>query len=227
MDINFIGYTYKADVELEKSMLVNVLKDLENVSDSQLGVSHQQQEASPNVPNQKSGAVNAYGSSSYRGGGDMSKSSSDNNLGSGKNQTTTRDSSNNKKPPQQLMINLHGQEDFHIVTQNNFTPASPSAAYYNQQIIQMNPGQVKPSPRVGTALAQQKPSPLRKDGGGPPTSNSTMKFTNVMGSSKGFQQKEHQPPKGGVQSQQANYLKQNINVGNKKAGTGTNSNNAT
>ena len=74
----------------------------------------------------------------------MSKSSSDNNLS--KNQTTTRDSSTNKsqkpQPPQQLMINLHGQggDDFHIVTQNNFTPASPSAAYYNQQIIQMNPG---------------------------------------------------------------------------------------
>ena len=34
VDINFIGYTYKADVELEKSMLVNVLKDLENVNDS-------------------------------------------------------------------------------------------------------------------------------------------------------------------------------------------------
>lgn len=33
VDINFIGYTYKADVEFEKSMLVNVLKDLENVSD--------------------------------------------------------------------------------------------------------------------------------------------------------------------------------------------------
>ena len=34
VDINFIGYTYKADVEFEKSMLVNVLKDLENVSDA-------------------------------------------------------------------------------------------------------------------------------------------------------------------------------------------------
>ncbi len=30
-DIDFIGYTYKADVEHEKSLLVNVLKDLENV----------------------------------------------------------------------------------------------------------------------------------------------------------------------------------------------------
>ena len=34
VDVNFIGYTYKADVEFEKSMLVNVLKDLENVSDA-------------------------------------------------------------------------------------------------------------------------------------------------------------------------------------------------
>jgi len=29
LDMNFIGYTYKADVENEKSMLVNVLKDLD------------------------------------------------------------------------------------------------------------------------------------------------------------------------------------------------------
>jgi serine/threonine kinase 38 len=32
VDIDFIGYTYKADVEHEKSLLVNVLKDLENVA---------------------------------------------------------------------------------------------------------------------------------------------------------------------------------------------------
>lgn len=31
LDMNFIGYTYKADVENEKSMLVNVLKDLDAV----------------------------------------------------------------------------------------------------------------------------------------------------------------------------------------------------
>lgn len=29
--MNFIGYTYKADVENEKSMLVNVLKDLDAI----------------------------------------------------------------------------------------------------------------------------------------------------------------------------------------------------
>ena len=34
VDVNFIGYTYKADVEFEKSMLLNVLKDLENVPDT-------------------------------------------------------------------------------------------------------------------------------------------------------------------------------------------------
>ena len=50
VDINFIGYTYKADVELEKSMLVNVLKDLENVSDSQLGV-NAQSSTSPKLQN--------------------------------------------------------------------------------------------------------------------------------------------------------------------------------
>jgi serine/threonine kinase 38 len=35
LDMNFIGYTYKADVENEKSMLVNVLKDLDSISESQ------------------------------------------------------------------------------------------------------------------------------------------------------------------------------------------------
>ena len=33
IDMNFVGYTYKAGVEAEKSMLVNVLKELDNVSD--------------------------------------------------------------------------------------------------------------------------------------------------------------------------------------------------
>jgi protein-serine/threonine kinase len=36
IDMNFIGYTYKADVENEKSMLVNVLKDLDTISESQI-----------------------------------------------------------------------------------------------------------------------------------------------------------------------------------------------
>jgi hypothetical protein len=31
VDMNFIGYTYKADVENEKSMLVNVLKELDSI----------------------------------------------------------------------------------------------------------------------------------------------------------------------------------------------------
>jgi serine/threonine kinase 38 len=35
LDMNFIGYTYKADVENEKSMLVNVLKDLDAVQETQ------------------------------------------------------------------------------------------------------------------------------------------------------------------------------------------------
>jgi hypothetical protein len=33
--MNFVGYTYKADVEAEKNMLVNVLKELDSVSDQQ------------------------------------------------------------------------------------------------------------------------------------------------------------------------------------------------
>lgn len=36
LDMNFIGYTYKADVENEKSMLVNVLKDLDTITESQI-----------------------------------------------------------------------------------------------------------------------------------------------------------------------------------------------
>jgi hypothetical protein len=36
VDIDFIGYTYKADVENEKSLLVNVLKDLESVANQEL-----------------------------------------------------------------------------------------------------------------------------------------------------------------------------------------------
>ena len=35
IDMNFIGYTYKADVEEQRSMLVNVLKDLGNIPDNQ------------------------------------------------------------------------------------------------------------------------------------------------------------------------------------------------
>ena len=35
VDMNFVGYTYKADVEAEKFMLVNVLKELDSVSDQQ------------------------------------------------------------------------------------------------------------------------------------------------------------------------------------------------
>lgn len=31
VDIDFIGYTYKGDVEQEKLMLVNVLKDLDTI----------------------------------------------------------------------------------------------------------------------------------------------------------------------------------------------------
>lgn len=33
LDMNFIGYTYKADVEEQRSMLVNVLKDLGNIAE--------------------------------------------------------------------------------------------------------------------------------------------------------------------------------------------------
>ena len=35
LDMNFIGYTYKADVENEKSLLLNVLKELDAISETQ------------------------------------------------------------------------------------------------------------------------------------------------------------------------------------------------
>ncbi len=35
LDMNFIGYTYKGDVENEKSMLVNVLKELDAIQSEQ------------------------------------------------------------------------------------------------------------------------------------------------------------------------------------------------
>lgn len=35
IDMNFVGYSYKAGVEAERTMLVNVLKELDNVSDQQ------------------------------------------------------------------------------------------------------------------------------------------------------------------------------------------------
>ena len=39
--MNFIGYTYKADVEEQRMMLVNVLKDLGNIDDEMME-NHQQ-----------------------------------------------------------------------------------------------------------------------------------------------------------------------------------------
>lgn len=43
IDMNFVGYTYKAGVEAEKSMLVNVLKELDSVSDQQFEQSEVEQ----------------------------------------------------------------------------------------------------------------------------------------------------------------------------------------
>ena len=42
LDMNFIGYTYKADVEEQRSMLVNVLKDLGNIADGQISEAEMQ-----------------------------------------------------------------------------------------------------------------------------------------------------------------------------------------
>ena len=42
LDMNFIGYTYKADVEEQRSMLVNVLKDLGNIADGQVNEAEMQ-----------------------------------------------------------------------------------------------------------------------------------------------------------------------------------------
>lgn len=37
LDMNFIGYTYKADVEEQRSQLVSVLKHLGNIQDENIG----------------------------------------------------------------------------------------------------------------------------------------------------------------------------------------------
>ena len=42
--MNFIGYTYKADVEEQRSMLVNVLKDLGNMADPEQEQNNMDQE---------------------------------------------------------------------------------------------------------------------------------------------------------------------------------------
>ena len=83
-----------------------------------------------------------------------------------------------------------------MINANNFNPSSPST-YYNaatsqSQVTASVISQVKPSPRVGNGPIhqQQKPSPLRKDGGNIQANQSnTMKIVNQSGvpnSSKGF-----------------------------------------
>lgn len=42
--MNFVGYTYKADVEEEKSMLLNVLKELDSVNDNQFEQQNESQQ---------------------------------------------------------------------------------------------------------------------------------------------------------------------------------------
>ena len=69
LDMNFIGYTYKADVEQQKSNLVNVLKDLDTLIQGQQEPS---EDHTASVIHQKSTYNN--GGSSFR---DMSRSSSD------------------------------------------------------------------------------------------------------------------------------------------------------
>lgn len=55
--MNFIGYTYKADVENEKSMLINVLKDLDQITD---------QQTEPKVTKSSGGSSSSSGNHSYR-----------------------------------------------------------------------------------------------------------------------------------------------------------------
>ena len=42
IDMNFIGYTYKADVEEQRMMLVNVLKDLGNIDEEMMENPHKE-----------------------------------------------------------------------------------------------------------------------------------------------------------------------------------------
>ena len=65
--MNFIGYTYKADVEEQRSMLVNVLKDLGNISDDEGSPTqghpskqHYQQHQAPVQYQQRPGTGNGY-----------------------------------------------------------------------------------------------------------------------------------------------------------------------
>lgn len=69
LDMNFIGYTYKADVENERSMLVNVLKDLDSISESQ--TLHEQ-----NIKNQNTGVSHR----ATQGNNDMTRNSSEQQL---------------------------------------------------------------------------------------------------------------------------------------------------
>lgn len=135
LDMNFIGYTYKADVEQQKTNLVNVLKDLDTLIQGQPREDH-----TASVIHQKSTYNN--GGSSFR---DMSRSSSDQQIGT----QLQRDSSNNKlqmKAPQMII-----QPNFLMSTEEfgQFNGQSPSAYYNSQAMMQQSViSQVKPSPRV-------------------------------------------------------------------------------
>ena len=87
-DMHFIGYTYKADVENEKSMLNNVLKDLDSITEAQISSQSQNSQ----IGNLKAQQHNFQeGKNSYR---DMSRSSSEQQLSN--KPTMQKDNSQNK-----------------------------------------------------------------------------------------------------------------------------------
>jgi hypothetical protein len=75
-DMHFIGYTYKADVENEKSMLVNVLKDLDSITESHLS-NHGENIQFGNTKHKEGLQQQIESKNSYR---DMSRSSSEQQL---------------------------------------------------------------------------------------------------------------------------------------------------
>ena len=86
LDMNFIGYTYKADVENEKCMLVNVLKDLDSI----------QENPASNSNSSKMKAIDNNKSVISRNQGESMNTSSSNNGG-----TSYRGGNLNKNPSEQ------------------------------------------------------------------------------------------------------------------------------
>lgn len=74
--MHFIGYTYKADVENEKSTLVNVLKDLDGVGEGHSGA-HDHHKTKNEKALKHNPNINNQGGNSHR---EISRNSSENHM---------------------------------------------------------------------------------------------------------------------------------------------------